>query len=218
MAGKVVIEASSKHTATLIFFHGLGDTGHGWASSLAEIKPTYVKLVCPTAPTMPVTLNSGFKMPSWFDLKGLDLSAGEDVEGIKRAASSVHSLIEEELKAGIPSTRIVIGGFSQGGALSLYSSLRTPHTLAGVVALSCWLPLHASFPADIAGNTETQMLLCHGDADPVVPHRWGQESASILKKLNKCVDFRTYKGMSHSSSDKEMEDIKAFIKQTLPQQ
>lgn len=75
------------------------------------------------------------------------MSAGEDVEGIKRAASSVHSLIEEELKAGIPSTRIVIGGFSQGGALSLYSSLRTPHTLAGVVALSCWLPLHASFPA-----------------------------------------------------------------------
>ena len=82
-----------------------------------------------------------------FDLKGLDLSAGEDVDGIKQAATSVHSLIEEELKAGIPSTRIMIGGFSQGGALSLYSSLRTAHTLAGVVALSCWLPLHSSFPA-----------------------------------------------------------------------
>jgi len=217
MAGKVVIEASSKHTATVIFFHGLGDTGHGWASSLAEIKPSYVKLVCPTAPTMPVTLNSGFKMPSWFDLKGLDLSAGEDTEGIKLAATSVHGLIEDELKAGIPSTRIMIGGFSQGGALSLYSSLRTAHNLAGVVALSCWLPLRDTFPANIAGNVETRMLVCHGDADPVVPHRWGQESACILKKFNKCVDFRTYKGLSHSSSDKEMMDIKTFIEQSLPQ-
>lgn len=216
MAGKVVIEASSKHTATVIFFHGLGDTGHGWASSLAEIKPAYVKLVCPTAPTMPVTLNSGFRMPSWFDLKGLDLSAGEDTEGIKRAAVSVHSLIEDELKAGIPSNRIMIGGFSQGGALSLYSSLRTSHKLAGVIALSCWLPLRDTFPANIAGNTETQMLVCHGDADPVVPHRWGSESASILKKFNKTVDFRTYKGLSHSSSDKEMKDIKTFIEQSLP--
>ena len=82
-----------------------------------------------------------------FDLKGLDLSAGEDTEGIQRAALSVQSLIEEEIKGGIPSNRIVIGGFSQGGALSLYSSLVTKHTLGGVVALSCWLPLRDSFPA-----------------------------------------------------------------------
>lgn len=82
-----------------------------------------------------------------FDLKGLDLSAGEDTEGIQRAAASVHSLIEDEIKGGIPSNRIIIGGFSQGGALSLYSSLVTQHTLGGVVALSCWLPLRDSFPA-----------------------------------------------------------------------
>lgn len=82
-----------------------------------------------------------------FDLKGLDMSAGEDAEGIQRSAASVHSLIEDELKGGIPSHRILIGGFSQGGALSLYSSLTAPHKLAGVVALSCWLPLRDSFPA-----------------------------------------------------------------------
>ena len=82
-----------------------------------------------------------------FDLKGLDLSAGEDTEGIQRAAASVQSLIEDEIKGGIPSNRIVIGGFSQGGALSLYSSLVTKHTLGGVAALSCWLPLRDSFPA-----------------------------------------------------------------------
>ena len=82
-----------------------------------------------------------------FDLKGLDLSAGEDMEGIHRAAASVHALIDEEIKAGVPSERIVIGGFSQGGALSLFSSLRTPHQLAGVAALSCWLPLRNMFPS-----------------------------------------------------------------------
>lgn len=216
MAGKVVIEASAKHTATVIFFHGLGDTGHGWASSLAEIKPAFVKLVCPTAPTIPVTLNSGFRMPAWFDLKGLDLSAGEDTEGIQRAAATVQSLIEDEIKAGIPSNRVLIGGFSQGGALSLFSSLSTKHNLAGVVALSCWLPLRDSFPAKIAGNTETPILMCHGDSDPVVPHRWGQESAGLLKKFNKSVDFRSYKNMAHSSCDKEMMDVKAFIERCMP--
>jgi len=218
MAGKVVIEASAKHTATVIFFHGLGDTGHGWASTLAEIKPAYVKLVCPTAPTMPVTLNSGFRMPSWFDLKGLDLSAGEDMEGIHRAAASVHALIDEEIKAGVPSERIVIGGFSQGGALSLFSSLRTPHQLAGVAALSCWLPLRNMFPSGLLGNAETPMLICHGDADPVVPHKWGQESALLIKKFHKSIDFRTYRGLSHSSNDKEMKDVQAFIEQRLPPQ
>lgn len=218
MAGKVVIEASAKHTATVIFFHGLGDTGHGWASSLAEIKPSYVKLICPTAPTIPVTLNSGFRMPSWFDLKGLDQSAGEDEEGIKRAAANVHHLIEEEVKNGISSSRIIIGGFSQGGALSLFSALRSSHNLAGVAALSCWLPLRNMFPSELAGNASTPFLLCHGDCDPVVPYKWGQETAAILKKFIRSVDFRTYKGMTHSSSDKEMKDIKAFIEQHLPPQ
>ncbi|KAI9561955.1 hypothetical protein GHT06_012918 [Daphnia sinensis] len=215
MAGKVIIEASAKHTATVIFFHGLGDTGHGWASSLAEIKPAFVKLVCPTAPTIPVTLNSGFRMPAWFDLKGLDLSAGEDTEGIQRAAASVHGLIEDEIKGGIPSNRIIIGGFSQGGALSLYSSLVTQHTLGGVVALSCWLPLRDSFPAKIVGNTETPILMCHGDSDPIVPHRWGEQSAALFKKFNKSVEFRTYRNLAHSSSDEEMRDVKAFIMRNL---
>lgn len=218
MAGKVVIEASAKHTATVIFLHGLGDTGHGWASSLAEIKPSHIKLICPTAPTIPVTLNSGFRMPAWFDLKGLDLSAGEDNEGIQRAASSIHSMIDEEIKNGIPSNRILIGGFSQGGALSLYSALTTPHNLAGVAALSCWLPLRDHFPGKLAGNSETPLMICHGDSDPVVPHKWGEASAALLKKFNKAVDFRTYKNMAHSSCDKEMMDIKTFIDKHLPHQ
>ncbi len=92
-----------------------------------------------------MSLNNGFKMPAWFDIKGLDMSSSEDVEGIKKATTYIHSLIEKEISEGIPSNRIMVGGFSQGGALALHSALTYPKKLAGVVALSCWLPLHKSF-------------------------------------------------------------------------
>ena len=105
-------------------------------------RPAHVKVICPTANKMPVTLNSGFQMPSWFDLLSLDPAGKEDEAGIKKAAQIVDLIIEEELKTGIASDRIMIGGFSQGGALSLYTALHTKHKLAGVVALSCWFPLH----------------------------------------------------------------------------
>lgn len=111
------------------------------------IRSPFVKVICPTAKTIPVTLNAGFRMPSWFDLKTLDESGPEDEEGIKTAAIEVQNLIENEIKSGIPADRIVLGGFSQGGALALYSALTFPHKLAGVVALSCWLPLRKNFPA-----------------------------------------------------------------------
>lgn len=94
---------------------------------------------------MSVSLNNGMRMPAWFDIKGLDMFAQEDEGGINRATMYVHSLIKKEMKEGIPSERIVLGGFSQGGALALHSALTFPQKLAGVVALSCWLPLHKAF-------------------------------------------------------------------------
>ncbi|KAG8254580.1 acyl-protein thioesterase [Homalodisca vitripennis] len=112
----VVIAATAKQTATLIFLHGLGDTGHGWATAITEIRQPYMKVICPTAPTMPVTLNNGYPMPSWFDLKSLEASGPEDEVGIKKAAESIHAMIEAEEKDGIPSHRIVLGGFSQSQA------------------------------------------------------------------------------------------------------
>lgn len=105
-----------------------------------------MKVICPTAPTMPVTLNAGFQMPSWFDLKTLDISGPEDAEGIRKASQNLHTLINSEISAGIESERIIVGGFSQGGALALYSALTFPKPLGGVISLSCWLPLHKQFP------------------------------------------------------------------------
>lgn len=217
-AAPVVIAAASKANASIIFLHGLGDTGHGWANAIAEVRPSFMRVICPTAPSMPVTLNNGIKMPSWFDLRSLDASGPEDESGIKKAMLTIHNLIDSEVKEGIPSNRIVIGGFSQGGALALYSALTYNKPLAGVVALSCWLPLHKQFPAAAISNKDIPFLQCHGDCDPIVPYKWGQMTASLLKTFLRQIEFKTYRGMMHSSCPEEMEDIKKFIAKVVTSQ
>jgi len=216
MSAPVIVAATSKQTATIIFLHGLGDTGHGWASSIASIRAPHIKVICPTAQTMPVTLNAGFRMPSWFDLRTLDASGPEDVEGIQKAAELIHQLIDDETKKGIPSNRIMLGGFSQGGALALYSALTYEKPLAGVMALSCWLPLHKEFPKLAKGNKDIPYLQCHGDCDPVVPYKWGQMTASTLKQFIKQIEFKSFQGMMHCSSDEEMKELKTFVSKYLP--
>lgn len=178
-----------------------------------------------------------------FDLRSLDSSGPEDEEGIRKAAETVHSLIAQEVAAGIPTTRIVLGGFSQGGALAMYSALTFPEPLAGIVALSAWLPLHQKFPAvniykllhyihnisihimcniyihiilnrivilnffqEAIGNKNTPLLQCHGDCDPIVPYRWGQMTASLLKQFMTQTEFKSYRGMMHTSS----EEVRTF--------
>uniref|UniRef100_A0A2I2ZMF4 palmitoyl-protein hydrolase n=1 Tax=Gorilla gorilla gorilla TaxID=9595 RepID=A0A2I2ZMF4_GORGO len=140
-------------------------------------------------------------VPSWFDIIGLSPDSQEDEPGIKQAAENIKALIDQEVKNGIPSNRIIVGGFSQGGALSLYTQ-----KLAGVTALSCWLPLRASFPqGPIRGaNRDISILQCHGDCDPLVPLMFAN------------VTFKTYEGMMHSSCQQEMMDVKQFIDKLLP--
>lgn len=219
-SNNVVLSARGKHTASLIFLHGLGDTGHGWASTLAEIRSDNIKIVCPTAATMPVTLNSGFQMPAWFDLKSLDPNGDEDAVGIRKSAVLVESLIKAEIDAGINPANIVIGGFSQGGALALYTGLSTKHKIGGVIALSCWLPLHKEFPkaADAARLPGLPVLQCHGDCDPVVPFKWGQLTSTLLKRLVPKHEFRSFSGLGHSSSPDELDDIRSFLKSVCGEQ
>lgn len=195
----------------MIFLHGLGDTGHGWASTMGSLRTPNTKVICPTAATMPVTLNHGFPMPSWFDLYSLDINGREDDTGIKRASALVHKMIQDEIKGGIEAKRIVLGGFSQGGALALYSALTFPEPLAGVMALSCWLPLHKGFPAAKRSADTMPILQCHGDSDPIVPYKVGQMSAMALKAFMKNTTFSTYRGLSHSSSEEELADMKKFV-------
>jgi len=212
----VVVKATAKHTASLIFLHGLGDTGHGWSASFEEIKMAHVKSICPNAPVSPVTLNGGFRMPSWFDIKSLTFQGEQDETGIKDAAANIRSIIEDEIKTGIPSDRIVLGGFSQGGALALYTALTMEKPLAGILALSSWLPLHKSFPEAIKGNKDTKILQCHGDIDPVVNFTLGQMTADVLSSFCSNLEFKTYQGLGHSSSPQEMNDVKEWLKKVLP--
>lgn len=214
-----IVPAARKATAAVIFLHGLGDTGHGWAEAMAGIRTPHVKYICPHAPIMPVSLNMNMAMPSWFDIISLNPDAEEDETGIKKAAESIKALIDQEVKNGIPSHRIVLGGFSQGGALSLYTALTTQQKLAGVVALSCWLPLRNSLSKSVIGsNKEVPVLQCHGEADPLVPLIFGCLTVEKLKKMlnPNNITFKTYPRMPHSACPEEMMDIKQFIEKQLP--
>lgn len=142
-------------------------------------------------------------MPSWFDLKSLDPKGPEDEDGINSAFGSIHKIIDEEInKHKIPSEKIIVGGFSQGGALALTSALRYPKRLGGVVALSCWLPLHTQYPdAALPVNRDIPVLHCHGNADPIVPYHWGMITGELMKKFIRNYEFKTYSGLGHSSND-----------------
>ncbi|CAF0758263.1 unnamed protein product [Adineta ricciae] len=219
-----VIPATDKHTATLIFLHGLGDVGESWLEvfDMYNIPKTvrHVKFIFPTAPIRKITLNNGMPMTGWFDALGLNRSSKEDQNGILEASTYVNSLVEEEIKNGISSERIMIGGFSQGGATALHTALTTPHLLAGVLALSTWLPLSSAFPdALVAGDKKLNLpvLQCHGNRDPVVEIQWGRMTEGLFKIMGfKEYVFKEYRGMVHSSSDEEIHDVVNFIKKYLP--
>ncbi|XP_064839901.1 acyl-protein thioesterase 2-like [Oncorhynchus masou masou] len=220
LAEAVTVSGTEKETAAVIFLHGLGDSGHGWADTMTAIRLPHVKYICPHAPRIPVTLNMKMTMPSWFDLMGLSPDSPEDEAGIKRAAENIKAIIDHEVKNGIPANRVMLGGFSQGGALSLYTALTCQQQLAGVVALSCWLPLHKSFPqvASTSGNRDMPILQCHGEMDPMIPVQFGAMTAEKLKVIvnPQKITFRTYPGLMHSSCPQEMAAVKEFIEKQLP--
>ncbi|KAI9489413.1 Phospholipase/carboxylesterase/thioesterase [Zychaea mexicana] len=217
----VVVNAKAKHTATVLFLHGLGDSGSGWSFLAEELSGLFphIKWVLPNAPMLPITLNQGMRMPAWFDLNGLDraITANQDEKGLLASSVAVNSLIRKEIDSGIPSERIVIGGFSQGCALSLLVGLTSEYKFGGVVGCSGWLPLAEKFPAMASdANKKTPVMMCHGDADPVVKYSFGRDSAGLLEKLGYNVKFNTYPGLVHSASPQELQDIASFIKERLP--
>lgn len=167
---------------------------------------------------MPVTLNMGMRMNSWFDLRSLDPKQPEDAEGIAGACKRIHALIEEQEKGGVASDRIMLGGFSQGGALGLYAALKYPKRLAGAIVLSSWLPLFQSFPdAASEPNKHIPIIQCHGEQDFVVPFAWGKATEQVLSSF---VDkdkyaFKSYADLGHCSSQAEMDDVLAFIRKHL---
>jgi len=227
MAAKapLVVPAIKRHTATVIFCHGLGDSGAGWIF-LAEnwrrrSKFEEVSFVFPNAPKIPITINMGMNMPGWYDIKSLSTldDREEDEMGITKSLEYTHGLIEQEIAKGIPADRIVIGGFSQGGAMSLLSGVTSKNKLGGIVGLSCYLLLRKTIKDRIPTDNPNQnvpIFMGHGDADAVVAHKWGKLSAEELEKHGYKVEFRTYKGMGHSADPSEIDHLEAYLNQQIP--
>ncbi|GAB7352601.1 hypothetical protein MBLNU459_g2981t1 [Dothideomycetes sp. NU459] len=228
MAGPaaLVVPALRKHTSTVIVAHGLGDSGAGWIW-LAENwrrrgKFEETAFIFPNAPDIPISVNMGYRMPGWYDILSFDdIKQNEDESGILRSQAYFHSLIAAEIQKGIPSERIVLGGFSQGGAMSLMAGLTCPTRLGGVFGLSCYLLLQGKIKELVpkeSPNKDTKIFMGHGDADQVVKYVWGQKTADILKEWGWSVDFRTYKGLPHSADPAEIDHLEAYLKERIPDQ
>ncbi|EFJ47101.1 hypothetical protein VOLCADRAFT_81547 [Volvox carteri f. nagariensis] len=213
----IEINPSGPHTSTFIMLHGLGDTGDGWSDIGYMYKASLpgTKFIFPHAPRRPITLNFGMSMPGWYDIASLeDIQGGEDGAGLRESQRYVEELIQREIAAGIPSTKIVIGGFSQGGAVALMM-LRSSIQLGGVVALSAYVPLHKEQPLVSEANSKTPIFMCHGDADQTVAFEFGRRSYQMLLSLDANVEFQTYLGMAHSACQREFDDVLAFVKPIL---
>jgi predicted esterase len=148
------------HSASVVFLHGLGDTSHGWAGAMHRLATAlpHVRFICPTAPTRPVTLNMGMQMPAWYDLTGLGKRENEACDGLDDSRHSIMALVEAEIDAGIPADRILLGGFSQGGACSLYCALLAEVSLAGVVCMSGYLPRQGAALASTQAGLQTPFV------------------------------------------------------------
>ncbi|KAK3057224.1 hypothetical protein LTR09_002263 [Extremus antarcticus] len=219
----LVVPALKRHTSTVIVAHGLGDRAFLAEQFRDEEKFPQTKFIFPNAPSIPITLNAGMRMPGWYDITDLSSDLGnrtEDEAGIVKSQKVFHSLIAEEIKAGIPSERIVLGGFSQGGAMSLLAGVTCPTKLGGIFGLSCYLLLQGKIREMVPKenpNKETKIFMGHGDSDPLVRYAWGQKTAETLKEWGWNVELKTYKGLQHSASPQEIDDLERYIAERVPE-
>jgi len=214
----VEVQTSPSPGATVILLHGLGADGYDFVPVVRELEThgaPAARYVFPHAPTMPVTINGGYVMRAWYDILGTDLVRREDEQGIRASQGMVEALIEREVARGVARSRIVLAGFSQGGAITLHTGLRQPQPLAGLIGLSCYLPLAESFSKEAsAASKGVPVFLAHGTQDPVVPHARGAASRDTLKSAGYAVEWHDYP-MPHSVSAEEIRDIAAFMQRVL---
>ena len=203
---------------SVIWMHGLGADGYDFAPIVPELQlPTApgVRFVFPHAPVQPVTINNGMMMRAWYDIKLPNLAMREDETGIRQSEKAIRALIARENQRGIPTSRIVLAGFSQGCAMALHTSLRLEETLAGVVGLSGYLPLADMLENERqAANQQTPIFLAHGSMDPVVTINRAEASRDKLQSLGYQVSWHTYP-MPHSVCAQEVFDIANYLRQVI---
>ena len=218
MQDAVEIETGRQPTGAVIWLHGLGADGHDFAPIVPQLvspNERALRFVFPHAPVRPVTLNGGMPMRAWYDILSLDRRAPQDEAGIRASGAIVDELIRRENQRGIPTERIVLGGFSQGGAISLFAGPRYPEKLAGIMGLSCYMLLEDLLPAERTRvNFQTPVFLAHGTQDPVVDIRRGTEARQLLEAGGYPVEWHTYP-MPHSVCPQEADDIAAWLRKVL---
>ena len=199
--------------AAVIWLHGLGADGNDFLPIVEELAlaPHQVRFVFPHAPVRPVTLNGGLPMRAWFDVVSLQRDMAEDLAGIKASAAAVNALISREEARGIPPQRIVLGGFSQGGAIALYCGARQATPLAGIVGLSTYLPGAGQLAAELVpANLKVPVFMAHGDQDPVVAAAWGELSRDALAAAGFSVSWHSYP-MPHAVCGQEIADLGGWL-------
>ena len=203
---------------SVIWLHGLGADGHDFEPIVDELNfpgKTQTRFIFPHAPSRPVTINNGYVMPAWYDVIAIDGRAPEDEQGIRASQQQIIELIEQENRRGVDSQHIVLAGFSQGGAVAMQTALRYKKPLAGLLALSTYLPLADSLVEEAAEENKTiPFMMAHGEFDPVVPIQLAQHSKQQLFELGYSVEWKTYP-MEHSVIPDEITDIEQWFEKVL---
>jgi phospholipase/carboxylesterase len=210
-------ETQPHPTASIIWLHGLGADGHDFEPIIPQLalpSDLAVRFVFPHAPPMPVSINGGYIMPAWYDIKQQDLGVEHDRQGIHDSALAINMLIEQELMRGIPSHRIILVGFSQGAAMSLYVGLRQEKALGGIMALSGYMLLEDEESHINPCTCSTPIFLAHGIQDPVVPFALGISAKTQLLAKGYHVDWHEYP-MEHSVCSDEIADMGAWLREHL---
>jgi phospholipase/carboxylesterase len=210
-------ETAPAPAASVIWLHGLGADGYDFDPIVPALRlpgGPEIRYVFPHAPVRPVTINNGIAMRAWYDIVAIQRGAREDEAGIRDSGEAIAALIRREAERGIPPHRVVLAGFSQGGAIALHAGLRYPEKLAGIIALSTYLPLRAAASEFHEANARTPIFMAHGSLDPVVPPILGEESARLLAEAGYDVQFKSYV-MPHSVCPQEVEDIRGWMGRNL---
>lgn len=208
----IVLDTGPNPQTSIIWLHGLGADGHDFEPVADELRlPGAVRYIFPHAPMRPVTINGGFVMRAWYDIAEMDIAAKQDEAGIRDSQAQIEALIRRENERGIPPGRIFLAGFSQGGAIALHTVLRQAQPLAGVLALSTYLPLSALAEQEMLPGTQaTPVFMAHGRSDTVVSPALGRASADALTTLGYRVDWHEYP-MAHSVCDAELRDLERWL-------
>jgi phospholipase/carboxylesterase len=215
---EVILSPPGQATASVILLHGLGADGWDFVPIANELdlpEQLPVRFVFPHAPLRPVTINGGYEMRAWYDIRSFTPEGRADAKGLAEASRRVAGYIGREAGAGVPPSRIVLAGFSQGAAVALSAGLRSPQRLGGILAMSGYVPFPAKLEAERREeNADVPILLCHGRMDPVVPVTLGEEARDVLTALGYRVEWHEY-AMQHEVCMEELADVSRWLRERL---